>query len=179
MGILVAQWVKWWPTDLEVPGSSPTRGEIFLTINGVPLHTAFHYHPPIVLLWLKYCWKGLKVASHPSIFSNFLQLCKSVSCTSAIKWVFSLPKQSKSSVLEGLCFWKAKIPSFYQRNMVLLSMNWSMLLTLVTSLPSWFPWFNSQRHWLVFYWDHINLQSITSMAWFYVYYGWCKFQSLK
>ena len=31
----------------------------------VPLHTAFHYHPLIVLVWLKYWWKRRKVASHP------------------------------------------------------------------------------------------------------------------
>ena len=50
------------------PSSILTRGEIFSTVNGVPLHTAFHYHPNIVLIWLKYCWKGRKIAaSHPSI----------------------------------------------------------------------------------------------------------------
>ena len=27
-----------------------TRGEIFSTVNGVPLHTVFHYHPNIVLI---------------------------------------------------------------------------------------------------------------------------------
>ena len=46
-GVPVAQWVKRWPTDLAVPGSSPARDEIFSTVNGVPSHTAFHYHPPI------------------------------------------------------------------------------------------------------------------------------------
>ena len=39
---LVAQWVKRWPTDPVVPDSSPARGQIFSTVNGVPLHTAFH-----------------------------------------------------------------------------------------------------------------------------------------
>ena len=34
----VAQWVKRWPTDLVVL-------EIFSIVNGVPLHTGFHYHP--------------------------------------------------------------------------------------------------------------------------------------
>ena len=47
LGAPVAQWVKRWPTDLAVPNSIPTRGEIFLTVNGVPLHTAFHYQPLI------------------------------------------------------------------------------------------------------------------------------------
>ena len=39
IGAQVAQWVKRWPTDLEVPGSILARGEIFSTVNGVPLHT--------------------------------------------------------------------------------------------------------------------------------------------
>ena len=77
-----AQWVKRWPADLAVPSSSPARGEIFSTVNGVPLHTTCHYQSLIVLIWLKYCWKGRKVASHPSIylvlnahtFANNLQL---------------------------------------------------------------------------------------------------------
>ena len=46
----VAQWVKRWPTDLAVPSSIPTGGEIFSTANRVPLHTAFHYQPLIVLI---------------------------------------------------------------------------------------------------------------------------------
>ena len=41
-GALVAQWVKHWATDLAVLGLSPAEGEIFSTINWVPLHTAFH-----------------------------------------------------------------------------------------------------------------------------------------
>ena len=50
IGAPVAQWIKRWLTDLAVPSSSPARGEIFSTINRIPLHTAFHYHPPIVLI---------------------------------------------------------------------------------------------------------------------------------
>ena len=50
-GAPVAQWVKRWPTNLaDRVRSSLTRGEIFSTINGVPLHAAFHYHPNIVLI---------------------------------------------------------------------------------------------------------------------------------
>ena len=49
------------------PCSSPARGEIFSTVNGVPLHTAFHYQLFIVLIWLKYCWKGRENASYPFI----------------------------------------------------------------------------------------------------------------
>ena len=55
------------PTDLAVLSCSPAWGEIFSTVNGVSLHTVFHYHPSIVLMWLKYCWKGRKIANHPSI----------------------------------------------------------------------------------------------------------------
>ena len=46
----VAQWLKHWPTDLAVPGTSSTPDKIFSTVNGVPMHTAFHYHPLIVLI---------------------------------------------------------------------------------------------------------------------------------
>ena len=49
-GAPVAQWVKRWPTDLAGPSSIPARGEIFSTVNGVQLHTAFHYQPSIVLI---------------------------------------------------------------------------------------------------------------------------------
>ena len=35
LGVPVAQWVKRWPTDPAVMSSSPARGEIFLTVNGV------------------------------------------------------------------------------------------------------------------------------------------------
>ena len=45
---------------------SPARGKIFSTVNRVPLHTAFHYQPLIILIGLKYCWKGCKIGSHPS-----------------------------------------------------------------------------------------------------------------
>ena len=57
----------YWPTELAVPSSSPAPGELFSTVYGVPLHTAFHYHTPIALIWPKYCWKGLKIANQPSI----------------------------------------------------------------------------------------------------------------
>ena len=70
-GVPVAQWVKCWPIDLVVPSSIPARGEIFSTVNGVPLHTAFHYHPSIVLIRLQYCWKGRKITNHPSSIHPF------------------------------------------------------------------------------------------------------------
>ena len=50
LGAPVAQLVKRWPTDLAVPSSIPARGKIFSTVNGAPLHTAFHYQPLIVLI---------------------------------------------------------------------------------------------------------------------------------
>ena len=57
------------------PSLVSARGEIFSTINGVPLHTAFHYQPPIVPVWLEYCWKGRKIAIHPSIHLNLQIQC--------------------------------------------------------------------------------------------------------
>ena len=50
MGAPVAQWVQCWLTDLAAPGSSLARGEIYYTVNGVPLHTAFYYHQSVVLV---------------------------------------------------------------------------------------------------------------------------------
>ena len=55
LGAPEAQWVKRWPSDLAVWGLSPGGGETFPTIKGVLLHTTFHYHPPIILICLKYC----------------------------------------------------------------------------------------------------------------------------
>ena len=47
------------------------EAEIIPTINGAPLHTAFHDYPPVVLICLKYWRKGCVMASHPSsIFVN-------------------------------------------------------------------------------------------------------------
>ena len=51
------------------PGLEP-QAEIFSIINGIPLHTAFHYHLPIVLICLKYCCKGHKITCHLSIQST-------------------------------------------------------------------------------------------------------------
>ena len=45
-GAPLAQWVKHWPVDLAVSSSSPARGGIFTTVNGVLLHTVFHYQFP-------------------------------------------------------------------------------------------------------------------------------------
>ena len=45
----VAKNAKHWPADLAVPGSYPAEGGILVSVNGVPLHTAVHYHPPFVI----------------------------------------------------------------------------------------------------------------------------------
>ena len=47
----VAQWIKGWPTDLAAPSSSPAQGEIFSTVNGVPLQTTFFVVVVVVLLF--------------------------------------------------------------------------------------------------------------------------------
>ena len=39
--------------------------DFFPNINRVPLNTAFHYHPPNILHWLKYCWKESKTHYYP------------------------------------------------------------------------------------------------------------------
>ena len=68
MGGLSAQWVKRWPPDPAVSRSIPTRGVIFTTVNGVPLHTAFHYHPRSSRYDLNNGENGVKSqVIHPSI----------------------------------------------------------------------------------------------------------------
>ena len=52
-------------THLAVLGSSPHEAEIFSVVNGVPLHTAFHYHPHLPDM-TEILLKGRKIASHPS-----------------------------------------------------------------------------------------------------------------
>ena len=37
------------------------KTEFFSSVNGVPLHTSLHFHTLIVLKWLKYCWKDMKL----------------------------------------------------------------------------------------------------------------------
>ena len=65
-GSAVAQRVKPWSSRPTFKPRSTNQG-IFSTVNMVPLHTDFHYHPPKVLIWLKYCQKGRKITNHPSI----------------------------------------------------------------------------------------------------------------
>ena len=64
-----------WSSGLE---SELRSRRNLLNVNGV-LHTVFHYHPPIVLIWLKYCWKGRKIgiihpSIHPSVISYLLHV---------------------------------------------------------------------------------------------------------
>ena len=71
-GAPVDHCVKRWPIGLAVLSSIPARGEIFLTVNGVPLHTAFHYQSPIVLIWQNTVKKDVKSQiTHPSLFCPF------------------------------------------------------------------------------------------------------------
>ena len=57
------------PTSLLIPlnyvGENPPNRKRVL-LDG----KAFHYHPPIVLIRLKYCWNGRKTASHSSIWPS-------------------------------------------------------------------------------------------------------------
>ena len=39
---------------------NPLEARFFPNLNGTSLHRAFHVHPSIVLIWLKYGWKGRK-----------------------------------------------------------------------------------------------------------------------
>ena len=48
--MLVAERVKFWPTDLAVVSLSPPEKRIFTIVNEVSLQTVFHYHLPIVLI---------------------------------------------------------------------------------------------------------------------------------
>ena len=38
-GAPVAQWVKRWPADLEVPCTNPAEARVFPVVNLVPLHS--------------------------------------------------------------------------------------------------------------------------------------------
>ena len=64
----VAQWIKLLIWRLLV--RDPLEAEIFPILNRAALHIAFRYHSPIVLIRLKYCQKGRKIASLPSIIVN-------------------------------------------------------------------------------------------------------------
>lgn len=61
---LVAQQVIHWLANLEVAVLILNWGGILC--NGVSLPTAFDYHPPITLIWSKYCWKRYTIAYSPS-----------------------------------------------------------------------------------------------------------------
>ena len=63
-----AQWVKRWPTDLAVVGSSPPEARIFPVVIGVLLHTAIHYHLLIDLIYWNTVEKDVKSQGiHPPI----------------------------------------------------------------------------------------------------------------
>ena len=44
----------------------PLEVRFFQNLNGASLHRAFHVHPSIVPIWLKYCWKGRKTPTQTS-----------------------------------------------------------------------------------------------------------------
>ena len=37
-------------------------------------HIAFHYFSPVIMVWLKCCWKGLELYSHPSIHWLYVEV---------------------------------------------------------------------------------------------------------
>ena len=47
------------------------RARFFSNLNGASLHSAFHFHISIVLIWLKYCWKGKPQLIHESQVTYF------------------------------------------------------------------------------------------------------------
>ena len=67
MGVPVAHLVKRWPDELAVPGPIPLEAELSSIVKGIVLHTAFLYHPPIVLICQKYLRKGQIIASNSSV----------------------------------------------------------------------------------------------------------------
>ena len=48
----------------EVQGSNPTRDRIQPMTYSTSFHRAFHGHPHIVSIWLKFCWKVCKTPNH-------------------------------------------------------------------------------------------------------------------
>ena len=65
-------WCLWWRFSAVL---FPTRclgwdlGLNWISFWGFS-YLLFHYHPPIVLEWLNFCWKGRQIASHLSIYSK-------------------------------------------------------------------------------------------------------------
>ena len=60
------------------------EARFFSNLNGASLHSAFHFHLSIVLIWLKYCWKGSKTATNPWMTGNLLY---SVSHVYPLQWM--------------------------------------------------------------------------------------------
>ena len=76
LGDPVALCVKCWPTRVRLP-----EAEIFSIVNEAPLHIAFNYYPPNVLIWLKYCWKG-----RTCIIKNYQSIYPSIKCSPKQFW---------------------------------------------------------------------------------------------
>ena len=83
-----------------ISGSSPTRGEIFSTVNAVP----FHFRPTIVLIWLKYCLiKDVKSQFiHPSYAASGPEVIKLFSCSTQLTMKFSLLIYVKMPTIVGI-----------------------------------------------------------------------------
>ena len=84
-GVPVAHWVKhalaYWSSGPEV--ESRSRRTLLNRNRGSIAHT-FQYHPHIVPIYLKYCWKGRKISSRPSIY--FLGCPRDVIVSTTTVW---------------------------------------------------------------------------------------------
>ena len=75
--------------------------EIFSIKNGTQLQAAFHYQPPIVLLWQK---QGRKIASHPSIhfFCHHIADCSQIRrCNFKFCQIDKIPMSTSVFVILG------------------------------------------------------------------------------
>ena len=71
---------------LRITGSRvriPLEERFFPNIDGTSLHRAFHVRPSIVLIWLKYCWKGHKIPNS-SIHQIWLRMFSKVQIQSIV-----------------------------------------------------------------------------------------------
>ena len=73
----------------------------FLNLNGASLHRALYVHPSIVLIWLKYCWKGHKAPNHLSL--DMTKPTKWVCAQQRLRsaWAFAQSDQSHRCALNG------------------------------------------------------------------------------
>ena len=91
----------WW----ETPEFEPRSRRIFSTVHGVPLHTAFLFHLFVVLIWLKYCWKGGKIESYPFILVRYRMYICFRFCLQTFWLSFQLVSAQISQVATAFHFW--------------------------------------------------------------------------